>query len=126
MDSFISGERISICLHIRIRRDIENPNIGIAILGSGNGKMINVYSTNTLRRNMDLGFLKRNTDIEVEFVQRVSLPEGVYYLTVAITHSHDSRFFYDWHEYLKSFQIKRGGLHWEGTVDLNSQIIIRK
>lgn len=124
-DSFVSGEMISICLHIRIQQDIENPNVGIAILAGGNGKITNVYSTNTLRRNMNLGFLKRNTDIDVEFVQRVSLPEGEYYLTVAITNSYDSRS-YDWHENLKSFQIKREGGHWEGTVDLNSQIVIRK
>jgi ABC-type polysaccharide/polyol phosphate transport system ATPase subunit len=123
-DSFISGEMISICLHIRCHRDIENPNVGVAILGHEDGKMTVVYSTNTLRRNMDLGLLIRNTDIEVEFVQWASLPVGKYYLTVAIASSDDSSC-YDWHENLKSFQIKAVAPHW-GTVDLNSQIIIRK
>jgi ABC-type polysaccharide/polyol phosphate transport system ATPase subunit len=124
-DSFISGEMISICLLIRFHRDIENPNVGMAILGHENGKMMVVYSTNTLRRNMNLGFLKGNTDIEVEFIQRIPLPEGEYYLTVAITNSYDSGF-YDWHENLKSFQIKKVDPRWEGAVDLNSEIIIRK
>jgi ABC-2 type transport system ATP-binding protein/lipopolysaccharide transport system ATP-binding protein len=124
-DTFFPGEMVSICLHIRCHQDIENPNVGIAIVGQENGKMIVVYSTNTLWRNINLGFLKRNTHIEVEFIQRVSLPVGGYYLTVAITNSYDSRF-YDWHENLKSFQIKKVGPRWEGTIDLNSQIIIRK
>lgn len=124
-DSFISGEMISICLHIRFHQDMENPNVGIAILGHENGKMILVCSTNTLRKNMNLGLLKRNTDIEVEFIQRVSLPEGKYYLSVAITNSYDSRS-YDWHENLKSFQIKKVSHSWERAVDLNSQVIIRK
>lgn len=74
---------------------------------------------------MNLGFLKRDTPIEIEFIQRISLPEGEYYLTVAITHSYDSRF-YDWHENLKCFQITKVGDSWEGLIDLNSQIIIRK
>jgi ABC-type polysaccharide/polyol phosphate transport system ATPase subunit len=124
-DSFISGEMISIDLHIRFHRDIENPNVGMSILEQKNGQMIIVYSTNTLRKNMNLGFLRGNTDIEVEFTQRLSLPEGEYYLTVAITNSHDSGW-YDWHENLKTFQIRKAGSHWEGIVDLDSQIIIRQ
>ncbi|OGP88506.1 MAG: hypothetical protein A2156_03530 [Deltaproteobacteria bacterium RBG_16_48_10] len=124
-DSLTSGEMFSICLHIRFHQDIENPNIGIAILEHENGKVGIVYSTNTLRRKMNLGLFKRDTDIEAEFVQRVSVPDGEYYLTVAITDSRDSRF-YDWHENLKSFQIKKLDSRWEGRVDLNSRIVIRK
>jgi ABC-type multidrug transport system ATPase subunit len=124
-DTFLSGEMISIHLRIRCHQDIENPNVGIAFLRQENGKMIVVYSTNTLRKNMNPGFFKRDTDIEVEFIQRIFLPEGEYYLTVAITHSHDSRS-YDWHENLKFFQVKNVGHSWEGLIDLNSQIIIRK
>ena len=122
-DTFLSGEMISICLRIRFNQDIENPNVGMAILGHENGKTIVVYSTNTLRKNMNLGFLKRDTDIELEFIQRVSLREGEYYLTAAITNS-DSSKFYDWHDNLKSFWIKKVDPRWEEMVDLNSQIII--
>jgi len=122
-DSFISGEIISICLHIQFHRDIENPNIGISILGQENDKIIIFHCINTLRKNMNLGSLKRNTDIEVEFIQRASLPEGEYYLTVAVTNS-DSSTFYDWHDYVKSFQIEKVDPRWEGKVDLNSQIIV--
>jgi ABC-type polysaccharide/polyol phosphate transport system ATPase subunit len=122
-DTFLSGEMISICLRIRFNQDIENPNVGMAILGHENGKTIVVYSTNTLRKNMNLGFLKRDTDIELEFIQRVSLREGEYYLTAAITNSDSSRF-YDWHDNLKSFWIKKVDPRWEEMVDLNSQIII--
>ena len=123
--TFTPGDLISICLHIRFHQDLENPNVGIAILRHENSRTIVIYSTNTLRKNMDLGLSKRGTDIDVEFIQRVSLPEGEYYLTVAITNSYDSRF-YDWHENLKAFQIKKSGDSWEGMIDLNSQIMIRK
>ena len=122
-DTFLSGEMISICLRIRFNQDIENPNVGMAILGHENGKTIVVYSTNTLRKNMNLGFLQSDTDIELEFIQRVSLREGEYYLTAAITNS-DSSKFYDWHDNLKSFWIKKVDPRWEEMVDLNSQIII--
>jgi ABC-type polysaccharide/polyol phosphate transport system ATPase subunit len=125
MDSFISGELVSICLRIRVHRDVEDPCVGMAILRQEDGKMIVVYTTNTIWRKMNLGFLRRTTDIEIEFIQRVSLPEGEYYLTAAIANS-DVSVFYDWQENLKSFQIKKGGSHWEGTVDLNTQIIIHK
>ena len=124
-ESFASGETISISLSIRFHHDLENPNVGMAVLTHENGTMMTVYSTNTLRRNMSLGFMKENTGIEVEFVQRLSLPEGEYFLTVAVTDPRDSRP-YDWHENLKSFHLQKPDDSWDGTVDLNSQIIIRQ
>jgi len=122
-DSFLSGEMISIRLHIRFHKDIENPNVGIAILRQENGKMIVVHSINTLRKNMNLGLLKRNADIDADFIQRVSLPEGEYYLTVAIINSDGSRS-YDWHDHLRTFRIRKLDPCWEAMVDLNSQIVI--
>ncbi len=124
-DTFLSGERISISLRIRFHRDIENPNVGIAILEHGDGRGVVVYSTNTLRRKMYLGLLRKETEVEVEFVQRAFLPEGEYFLTVAITDPFDSRF-YDWHECVKHFRIKTVDPSWDGRIDLNSQITIRK
>jgi cytochrome b involved in lipid metabolism len=64
-------------------------------------------------------------EFEVHFNQRVSLPEGKYYLNAGIANTDASKL-YDWHENLKSFQITMGDLPWRGTVDLNSQIIIFK
>ncbi len=122
-DSFSSGERLSICLSIRFHQDVENPNVGMAILRHDHGKMIVVYSTNTLRRKMNLGFFKKDVVMEVEFAQRLSLPDGNYYLTVAITDSKDSKD-YDWHENLRSFQINMIDPGWDGMVDLDSEIII--
>ena len=124
-DSFASGEMLSVCLHIRFHRDIEKPNVGMAVLRHENGKTMVVYSTNTLRRNMSLGFVKEDTGVEVEFVQRLSLPEGEYFLTVAVTDTRDSRP-YDWHENLKSFHLQKPDDSWDGAVDLNSQVIIRQ
>jgi len=121
----VAGEMISIGLHIRFHQDIENPNIGMSILKQENGKMSVIYSTNTFRRNMNLGLLRKDIELEVEFVQRLSLPEGEYSLTVAITRSGDSEP-YDWHENLRTFQVQRIDPSWDGLVDLNSQIIICK
>lgn len=122
-DSFVSGEKVSICLHVRFHEDIENPNVGMAILRNEKSKMILFHSINTLRKDMKLGFFRRNTDIEVEFIQRFSLPEGEYYLTAAITDPDSSRS-YDWQDYLKSFRIKKADFQWEGLIDLHSDIII--
>lgn len=122
-NSFLSGEMVSIRLHIRFHEDIENPNVGIAILEHKNGEMIVVHSINTLRKKMNLGLMKRNADIDADFIQRVSLPEGEYYLTVAITNSDGSRP-YDWHDYLRTFRIRKVNPCWEGIVDLNSQVVI--
>ncbi len=122
-DSFISGEMISICFHIRLHQDIENPTVGMIITRFDNGCSILIYNTNTLWRNIKLGFLKDGVEFEVHFNQRVHLPEGKYYLNVGIANTDASRL-YDWHENLKSFQIKKGEICWEGTVNLNSQIVV--
>ena len=97
----------------------------MAILKHENDKMMLIYSTNTLRKSMNLGLLRRDTDMEVEFKQMLSLQEGEYFLTVAITNSYDSRD-YDWQENLKSFQIKKTDPRWDGMVNLNGQIFIHK
>jgi ABC-type polysaccharide/polyol phosphate transport system ATPase subunit len=122
-DSFISGEMISICLHIRLHQDIENPAVGMVITRFDNGCNILVYNTNTLWRDIKLGFFKEGVEFEVHFNQRVYLPEGKYYLNFGIGSTDASRV-YDWHENLKSFQIKKGEICWEGTVNLNSQIVV--
>ncbi len=124
-DSLTSGEMFSVCLHIRFHRDIENPTVGMMISRFDNGMLILIYNTNTLWRNMNLGLFKSGMDIEIDFNQNVALPEGNYYLNVGVANS-DVSTVYDWHENLKSFQIKRGDLRWEGTVNLNSQMVILK
>lgn len=124
-DSFISGEMISICLHIRFNQDIENPTVGMIITKFDDGRGVLIYNTNTLWRNINLGCFNTGMEFEVHFDQRVSLPEGKYYLNVGIANTDASKL-YDWHENLKSFQITMGDPPWKGTVDLNSQIIIFK
>jgi teichoic acid transport system ATP-binding protein len=124
-DTFISGEMISISLHIRFHQDIENPTVGMMITRFDNGSGILIYNTNTLWRDIKIGFLKNGMEFEVHFNQRVCLPEGEYHLTIGIGNTDASRV-YDLHENLKSFQIMRGAFRWEGMVDLNSQIIILK
>jgi ABC-type polysaccharide/polyol phosphate transport system ATPase subunit len=123
--SFTSGDLVSICLNIRFHRDIKNPAVGILITTFDNGREKLIYSTNTLWRNIRLGAFKEGMDIKIDFNQSIPLPEGRYYLNVGIANS-DVSTLYDWHEHLKCFQIKKAALRWEGTVDLNSQIILLK
>ena len=124
-DTFLSGEMISICLRIRFNQDIENPTVGMIITKFDDGCAVLIYNTNTLWRNINLGCFNSGMEFEVHFDQRVSLPEGKYYLNVGIANTDASKL-YDWHENLKSFQIMMGDLSWKGTADLNSQIIIFK
>jgi ABC-type polysaccharide/polyol phosphate transport system ATPase subunit len=124
-DVFFPGERLSIRLRLRFHRDMKNPNVGIAILKYEQGKWFVAYATNTLRRKMNLGLLRKNTSVEVEFVQRLYLPEGQYYLTVAVVDSVNSKY-YDWHDNLKSFRVEKAGTQWDGMINLDSQINIRK
>jgi hypothetical protein len=123
IDTFLSGEMVSICLRIRCHQDIENPAVGMVIMKFDEGCGVLIYNTNTLWRNMNLGCFNRGVEFEVHFNQRVSLPEGRYYLNVGIANTDASRV-YDWRENVKSFQIMTGDFRWKGTVDLNSQIIV--
>jgi lipopolysaccharide transport system ATP-binding protein len=124
-DTFISGEMVSICLRIRCHQNIENPTVGLMIMKVDGGGNVVIYNTNTLWRNMNLGRFNSGAEFEVHFNQRISLPEGKYYLNVGIGNTDASKV-YDWRENVKSFQIMVGDLPWKGMVDLDSQIVILK
>jgi ABC-type polysaccharide/polyol phosphate transport system ATPase subunit len=123
IDTLFSGEMISICLRIRCHKNIENPVVGIMIMKFDDGCGRVIYNINTLWRNMNIGRFNQSTKFEVHFDQVVILPEGKYYLNVGIANADASKI-YDWHENLKSFQIMMRELRWEGTVDLNSRIVV--
>jgi lipopolysaccharide transport system ATP-binding protein len=122
-DAFVSGERISVSLRIRCHQDMENPAAGMIITRYDQGSGIIVYNTNTLWRKIRLGFLKKDMEFEVHFIQHVPLPEGTYYFNAGVADT-EGLTLYDWHENLRPFQIRRGEFRWDGTVDLNSQIIV--
>jgi hypothetical protein len=116
---------VSICLRIRCHQNIENPTVGLMIMKVDGGGNVVIYNTNTLWRNMNLGRFNSGAEFEVHFNQRISLPEGKYYLNVGIGNTDASKV-YDWRENVKSFQIMVGDLPWKGMVDLDSQIVILK
>jgi ABC-type polysaccharide/polyol phosphate transport system ATPase subunit len=124
-DAFISGEMVSVCLRIRCHQKIDSPSVGMMIMKYDDGYGALIYNTNTLWRNMNLGCFNSGMEFEVRFNQRVSLPEGNYYLNVGIANTDASKL-YDWQENRKSFRIMMGDLRWKGQVDLNSQIVILK
>jgi ABC-type polysaccharide/polyol phosphate transport system ATPase subunit len=118
---FHTGALISFCLSIRFHNKVKDPTVGILIMQYDEGKMIEVYSTNTLWQKIRLGLFKKDKEVEVDFVQRIPLPEGEYYLTAAIA-DREASCFYDWRENLKSFRIIQERKDWKGKVNLNSQI----
>ena len=124
-DTFISGEMASVRLRIRCNQKIDSPSVGMIIMKDHEGNGVLIYNTNTVWRNMNLGCFDSGTEFEVHFNQRLSLPEGKYYLNVGVANTDASKL-YDWQENRKSFQIMMGNLGWKGQVDLNSQIVILK
>lgn len=124
-DTFMSGEIVSFCLLIRLNQDIENPNVGIAILKYEEDKPILFYSTNTIKKDINFGLCKKDSEMEITFIQKISLPEGKYYLTLAVTDPTGLKF-YDWQENLNSFWVKKKDYSWDGEINLDSQIKVIK
>lgn len=124
-NTFTSGEGMSICLKIRFHRDVEGPIVGFYIRKCKGDQLIDVYGTNTRWKNIELGSFKRGEEIEVKFLQRLSLPEGIYYTLAAIADAEETKF-YDWQENVKTFIVKKEDSLWTGMIDLNSQVLINR
>ena len=77
---------------------------------------------NSQWNDIALGSLKKGDLTEVNFIQSIPIPEGKYYLVVAVAHADATRF-YDWHENVKEFSVKNRDKAWTGLVDLHSQIV---
>ena len=124
-NTFTSGEGMSICLKIRFHRDVEGPIVGFYIRKCKGDQLIDIYGTNTRWKNIELGSFKRGEEIEVKFLQRLSLPEGIYYTLAAIADAEETKF-YDWQENVKTFIVKKEDSLWTGMIDLNSQVLINR
>ena len=124
-DTFTSGEGMSICLKIRFHRDVEGPIVGFYIRECKGDQLLNIYGTNTRWKKIELGSFERGEEVEVRFLQRLSLPQGIYYMVAAIADGEETKF-YDWQENVKSFIVKKEDSLWTGIVDLNSQVLINR
>jgi hypothetical protein len=122
--TFVYGERMSICLKIRLHRAMKGPLVGFYIREWKENRLIDIYGTNTRWQNIELGSFERGEEIEVRFLQRFPLPEGMYYTLVAISDAEVTNFC-DWQENGTPFTVKREDSVWTGIVDLNSQVLIR-
>ena len=124
-NTFTSAEGMSICLKIRFHRDVEGPIVGFYIRECKGDRLLNIYGTNTRWKNIELGSFERGEEIEVKFLQRLSLPEGIYYTLAAIADAEETKF-YDWQENVKTFIVKKEDSLWTGMIDLNSQVLINR
>jgi len=124
-NTFTSAEGMSICLKIRFHRDLEGPIVGFYIREYKGDRLLNIYGTNTRWKNIELGSFERGEEIEVKFLQRLSLPEGIYYTLAAIADAEETKF-YDWQENVKTFIVKKEDSLWTGMIDLNSQVLINR
>ena len=123
--TFHSGDMLSICLKIQFHRDLKDPIVGFYIRQYDGDHSIDIYGTNSRWKNIELGSIKKGKGIEVKFLQRIPIPEGTYYIVVAIANSDGTRF-YDWHENIKTFMIKNEDRLWTGIINLTSQILISR
>jgi ABC-type polysaccharide/polyol phosphate transport system ATPase subunit len=124
-NTFTYGERMSICLKIRFHRAMEGPLVGFYIREWKENRLIDIYGTNTRWQNIELGSFKRGEEVEVRFLQRLPIPEGMYYTLVAISDAEVTNFC-DWQENGTPFMVKKEDSVWTGMIDLNSQVLINR
>ena len=124
-NTFTSGEGMLICLKIRFHGDVEDPIVGFYIRECKGDQFLNIYGTNTRWKKIELGSFERGEEIEVRFLQPLSLPEGIYYIVAAVADGEETKF-YDWQENVKSFIVKREDPLRTGILDLNSQVLIKR
>jgi ABC-type polysaccharide/polyol phosphate transport system ATPase subunit len=122
---FNSGERMSIFLKIRFHRDIEDPIIGFYIRKCEENHFLDIYGTNTRWQDIELGLIKTGEEMEVNFSHSLVVPEGTYYLLVAVADSEETKF-YDWQENIRTFTVKSEDTSYTGIMNLNSQIFVNR
>ena len=79
-----------------------------------------IYNINTFWNDIFLGNLKKDDTICVTFSQKMFLNNGIYLITLALSHS-DATQFYDWHDNIIKFNV-RNDKKSRGVVDLKSKI----
>lgn len=122
---FISGEWMSIRVKIQFHENIKDPIVGFYLRKYDGNHPVDIYGMNSQWGDVALGSFETGDWTEVEFIQTIPIPEGTYYLVVAVAHADGARF-YDWHENVKKFLVKNREKPWAGLVDLNSQILIHR
>ncbi len=96
----LSGERVSVRVAARFRRDATDPIIGIMIR---NRLGIDVFGTNTRLERRDLGEVSTREELEVEFEFECMLAQQEYTVTAATQHWDGSS--QDWLDDVLSFRV---------------------
>jgi ABC-type polysaccharide/polyol phosphate transport system ATPase subunit len=122
--TFHSGELLSICLKIQFCCNVEGPIVGFYIRKYEANSPVDIYGVHTRWKNLELGSFSKGERLDVRFLQSISLPEGTYYLVVAIANADETRF-YDWHENVRAFTVKKEE-RCTGMLNLNSQVSISR
>jgi hypothetical protein len=81
---FRSGEAIVFRIRCRFYQDVENPIFGFFIRTV---EGIEIYNTNTLYKEMNLGKIDKNEELNVEYRQMPNLQAGSYFLSTGIAQS---------------------------------------
>jgi hypothetical protein len=98
--SVMSGERVSVRVAARFRRETADPIVGILIR---NRLGIDVYGTNSRLEQRELGEVAAGEELEVEFEFECMLAQQEYTLTAATQHWDGSS--QDWLDDVLSFRV---------------------
>jgi len=120
--TFHSGEWLSICLTIQFCCNVEDPIVGFYIRKYEGNFPVDIYGAHTRWKNLELGSFSKGERLDVRFLQSIPLPEGTYYVVAAIANADETRF-YDWHENVRAFTVKKEE-QCAGMLNLNSQASI--
>ena len=96
-----AGEEITFNFKVKFNESIENPIFGI-IIKNENGEI--VYGINTNWKYIKTGIFEKGEVAKVEFVQRMTLIDGIYYVSPAVSH-HDGLIMCDWKENMLKFKV---------------------
>jgi lipopolysaccharide transport system ATP-binding protein len=119
--SFLSGERGMIKVHLRARRTVEDPVIGI---GVRNSEATTVYGTNSLMLRTSVGRVDAGEEIVVAFPLVLHLCQGTYSVNASALPSEPGAVM-DWRENLVAFDVfsDQTGI---GSADLRATIRVER
>ncbi|MGM0367978.1 MAG: ABC transporter ATP-binding protein [Actinomycetota bacterium] len=115
------GDEVKIVLDIDFYKKVKDPIFGLRITDF---KENVVYGTNTRTNSISTGIFKKGDRIKAEFIFKVNLIGGNYYVTPAVGYK-DSKTYCDWVNNMLTINVLKSEKA-EGIADLNSKINIKK
>jgi len=96
-----AGSKVIVRVVCKANSEVSSPVVGIRITDPA-GSI--VYGTNTWRKRVAIPKLRDGDTLIVDFIQKLPLNSGFYYLTVA-AHTPGSREIFDWREKILGFRV---------------------